>query len=57
MCAPPIGSELELVSEAVATSTSVIIYLGPHMFAGRVFRVRNRGQVLIFEVEQHVRGN
>lgn len=31
VCAPPIGSELELVLEVVATSISLIINLGPHI--------------------------
>lgn len=54
--APPTGQEWEQVLEVVATSTSLSIYLGPHVrLLESVFRVYNRGQVLKC-VEQHIPG-
>ena len=54
--APPTGPEWEQVLEVVATSTSLNIYLGPHVrLLESVFRVYNRGQVLKC-VEQHIPG-
>ena len=51
---PPTGPEWEEVLEVVATSTSLSIYLGPHVrLLESVFRVYNRSQVLKC-VEQHI---
>lgn len=50
MCAPPIGSELELVLEVVLHHLHYLFGTS-YKIAGRVFRVCNRGQVLIFEVQ------
>lgn len=55
ICATTTGPELQLMLEVVATSISLIIYLGLHIrLLGWVFRGCNRGQVLKFEVEQYV---
>ena len=53
---PPTGPEWEEVLEVVATSTSLSIYLGPHVrLLESIFRVYNRSQVLKC-VEQHIPG-